>query len=93
LGRIVNIHTTSVYDVYIGRGSKWGNPFVLGYDGTREQVIAKYEIYIRRTKSLMDALPELVGKVLGCYCYPLPCHGDVLLKLLKEQDTMLGIKR
>ena len=35
-----------VYDVYIGRGSKWGNPFVIGKDGTREEVINKYEEYL-----------------------------------------------
>jgi hypothetical protein len=69
------------YDVYIGRPSKWGNPFVIGKDGTRTQVIAKYEAWLRRQPALMAALPELRGKVLGCWCHPHPCHGEVLARL------------
>lgn len=69
------------YDVYIGRPSKWGNPFTIGKDGTREEVIAKYLEYILNNDELMDALPELKGKRLGCWCAPLLCHGDVLKEL------------
>ena len=72
------------YDVYIGRPSKWGNPYVIGPDGTREEVIAKYGEHIRTSKTLMRALPTLSGKVLGCWCPPKPCHGDVLIAILKE---------
>ena len=82
--RIVNLRTQP-YDVFIGRPSKWGNPFAVGRDGTREQVIRMYEVHLRHNPRLLADLPELVGKVLGCYCAPLPCHGEVLLKLLKEQ--------
>ncbi len=70
------------FDVYIGRPSKWGNPFKLGRDGTREQVIAMYESWLQAQPALLDALPELRGKVLGCWCHPLPCHGDVLVRLV-----------
>jgi hypothetical protein len=66
------------YDVYIGRPSKWGNPFSIGKDGTREEVIQKYERYLENRSDLVDALDELQGKILGCWCAPLPCHGDVL---------------
>ena len=72
------------YDVYIGRPSKWGNPYVIGRDGTREEVLQKYEEHVRSSKILMRALPSLDGKVLGCWCYPKPCHGDVLIKILEE---------
>lgn len=72
------------YDVYIGRPSKWGNPYIIGPDGTREEVIQKYEEHVRSSKILMRALPSLEGKVLGCWCPPRPCHGEVLIKLLKE---------
>jgi len=58
------------YDVYIGRPSKWGNPFVIGKDGTREQVIAKYRQYLLSRPDLIAALPELKGKILGCWCSP-----------------------
>ena len=70
------------YDVYIGRPSKWGNPYVIGRDGTREQVIAKYRAWVLRRPELVAALGELRGKVLGCWCAPQPCHGDVLVDLI-----------
>lgn len=56
------------YDVYIGRPSKWGNPYKIGPDGTREEVIQKYEELVRTSKILMNALPSLAGKTLGCWC-------------------------
>lgn len=84
LGRIVNCKRDK-YDVYIGRPSKWGNPFQIGPDGDRETVIAKFNFYIRNNRKLLADLPELKGKTLGCHCYPLPCHGEVLLELLKER--------
>jgi hypothetical protein len=68
----------SPYDVYIGRPSKWGNPFVIGRDGTREQVIRKFTAYAIATGLDKAARTELTGKVLGCFCAPLPCHGDLL---------------
>jgi len=82
--KVVNCQTES-YDVYIGRPSKWGNPFKIGRDGNRAEVIEKYEAYIRKTPKLMEALPELEGKVLGCWCAPKACHGDVLVKLFKQK--------
>lgn len=71
------------YDVYVGRGrgSRWGNPFKSPRDGTREQVIAKYERWLLNQPELMATLPELRGKVLGCWCAPKPCHADVLVRL------------
>ena len=72
------------YQVYIGRGSKWGNPFVIGKDGTRKEVIEKYEIWIKTQPHLMKSLHELKDKILGCWCKPRACHGDVLAKLVKE---------
>lgn len=75
----------SNYDVYIGRPSKWGNPFEIGKDGTREEVILKYEKYIRENKELLADFSELENKVLACWCAPKKCHGDVLVDLLKER--------
>lgn len=73
------------YDVYIGRGSKWGNPFVIGADGNRAAVIKKYEEMIRGRPDMINACKkELKGKVLGCFCAPYPCHGDVLVKISLE---------
>ena len=72
-----------LFDVYIGRGSKWGNPFIIGKDGTREDVIAKYRkrFYENlKTGSFTheEVIKKLAGTKLGCYCAPMPCHGDVL---------------
>ena len=72
------------YDVYIGRPSKWGNPFSIGKDGNREEVIVKYTRWILTQPSLLKDLPELKNKVLGCWCYPNNCHGHVLMKLAEE---------
>jgi len=72
------------FDVYIGRPSKWGNPFVIGKDGTRDEVITKYEGWLRTQPALLAALPELRGKVLGCWCFPQACHGDVLVRLAEQ---------
>ena len=71
----------SPHDVYIGRPSKWGNPFVVGKDGSREEVVEKYEQWLKTQPELVAALPELKGKVLGCWCSPQLCHGDVLARL------------
>lgn len=71
------------YDVYIGRPSKWGNPFRIGVDGTREDVIRKYREWARDQDL---PLHELRGKVLGCFCSPLACHGDILAELANEPN-------
>ena len=70
------------YDIYIGRGSIWGNPFHIGTDGTREEVIAKYKEYLLKNEFLMSRISDLKGKTLGCWCSPKSCHGDVLIDYL-----------
>jgi hypothetical protein len=80
------------FDVYIGRGpcpktgtiGKWGNPFKIGPDGTRMEVIRKYKEWIVKQPELMAALPELRGFRLGCWCVPKACHGQVLVELLES---------
>src|SRR5437867_12562894 len=62
------------YDVYVGRPSPWGNPFVIGRDGTREEVIAKYAAWVRTQPHLLARIAVLRGKTLGCWCAPLPCR-------------------
>lgn len=76
------------HDVYIGRPTKWGNPYTIGKDGTREEVIIKYAEYLERHPELLDAAKkELKGKILGCWCAPNPCHGDILLEVCNEDDN------
>ena len=73
----------SAFDVYIGRGSKWGNPFKIGVDGDRKTVINLYREWIIHQPVFND-IKELRGKTLGCFCHPLPCHGDVLIEFLER---------
>ena len=85
------------YDVYIGRAnrwyglkqSKWANPFPMDKDATdqeaeRQRVLEEYEAWIRTQPELLAELPTLKGKVLGCWCKPEPCHGDVIVKLILD---------
>lgn len=84
--QVINAHKTLIpkNSVFIGRPSKWGNPFIIGLHGNRVTVIKKYEDWIRTQPQLMNSLQELKGRILICYCKPQPCHGDVLVKLIKE---------
>jgi hypothetical protein len=81
--KVVHLNKDS-YDVYIGRPSKWGNPFSADEYG-RHEAIKKYKEYILSTPELLYSLHELDGKTLGCYCKPLACHGDVLIELRQQQ--------
>jgi hypothetical protein len=93
--RVVHCMKSS-YDVYIGRGrcpktgkmGEWGNPFT-HKEGTlakfklssREDAIEKYREWILQQPNLLKKIPFLKGKVLGCWCKPAGCHGDVLAEL------------
>ena len=71
----------------VDRGTPWGNPHVLPRRHTPEQrleVIRQYREHLLGRPDLLARLPELRGKVLVCWCHPLPCHGDVLLELLGD---------
>ena len=70
--------------VYVGRGSKWGNPYRVSEYG-RKKCVAKYETYIRNSY-LMDHIFELKQKVLCCFCAPLLCHSSILVKILNEMS-------
>lgn len=80
-------------DEYIGRGSKWGNPFTHLPPGTttattqvatREEAISRYEEWLQTQPELLAALPSLKGKTLVCFCKPQSCHGDVLARLADQ---------
>ena len=83
------------YDVYIGRPSKFGNPYSHKEDTiakfkveTREESIEKYEDYLLQNEELMLSLPELKYKTLGCWCKPLSCHGDILKKYVDKLEDL-----
>lgn len=78
------------YDVYVGRGSRWGNPF--GLEGTRalwivktrQEAIERYVAWIMEQDDLLRNIKYLTGKVLGCHCHPLPCHAHILAALAND---------
>lgn len=91
------LHVVYSDEVYIGRGvrangwdlepSKWFNPFQVGKDGDENDVLEKYENYVRSSPKLMACLHELKHKNLCCWCYPKPtCHAFALLKIMDERD-------
>jgi len=82
--QVVNLRN-SEYDIYIGRGSKWGNPLKIGINGSREDVIHQYKDMLLHNKILLASLKELDGKRLGCFCKPLACHGDILIEFRELQ--------
>jgi hypothetical protein len=81
------------YDTYIGRPSKWGNPHRLKEGESRDDCIAKYRDWLMAQPNLLAALGELKGKVLGCWCKPQKCHGDVLAELADAARVKPNKKR
>ena len=80
--------------VYIGRRgrhgmkeSPWHNPFKVTKDTTNEQAVSKYRDYLLASPYLLARIEELRGKLLVCWCYPEPCHGNVLVEFLNEKET------
>jgi hypothetical protein len=94
--RVLVVHCKRApYDVYIGRPSDWGNPFshlsvsaARFHVESRDEAIKAYEEWFRAQPELIErARHELRGKVLGCWCAPLPCHGDVLVRIANEMPS------
>ena len=96
-GRVVNVKHDSEYDVYIGhqmpfrlcklKKSIWANPYAKAMhkgEITREEALAKYREHVLSKPELVERLPELRGRILGCWCAPDACHGDVLVKLADQ---------
>lgn len=80
-----NRHGVPQDATYVGRPSRWGNPFKIGRDGDRDEVIAKYRSFLNRSPELKAlAREELAGRDLVCWCAPEPCHADVLLEVAND---------
>lgn len=89
--RVVNVKEDQ-YDIFIGRPSKWGNPFRIGLDGTRKKVIELHEKYLYTQPLLIQEIKkELKDKILGCYCYPLSCHGDILVRIANDYQLCMPL--
>lgn len=92
---LVNIAKTQEYDVYIGRGSKWGNPysskkskFKVMMVETEKEAMDMYRKHILNSPKLLNDLHELKGKRLGCFCKPKACHGDILIELIEHKRLL-----
>ena len=82
---IVNLHHIHHCEVYCGRPSQWGNPFIIDRDGNRTEVLTKYGRYLSSHMRLVRlAKTELLGKSIGCFCLPLPCHLEILIGCAME---------
>ena len=74
--------------IYIGRPTLLGNPFIIGKDGSREEVIAKYKIWLTEQYASNPAMKKTIDKIVVmntcqdvtfiCWCAPEACHGDEL---------------
>jgi hypothetical protein len=70
------------HDVYVGRPSEFGNEFVEGRDGTREECVAKHKVKLLADATrLVRVKAALKGKNLVCWCTPKPCHAETLLEI------------
>lgn len=82
--KVVNIRKGEKYTVYCGRPSILGNPFIVGKDGTRDEVIAKFREHALNNSAVKYAIAKLKETdILGCYCKPLPCHCDEIINIYK----------
>ena len=79
--------------VYVGRPTQWGNPFKVGRDGTRDEVIKQFEGYAyQMLKQKPDWLVPLRGKDLLCWCFPEACHADVLVRLANQKLRYFSVR-
>ncbi len=82
----VNINKGIRCEVYVGRGTPFGNPYVIGQDGDRDEVIRKYQIHfyekLKIDPNFKKQVQALKGRVLGCHCVPMRCHTEVLIEYL-----------
>lgn len=71
--------------VYVGRPTEWGNPYLIGVDGTREEVVEKFRQSVLKEPEYIDLIKiKLKGKDLVCWCAPKACHADILLEIANK---------
>lgn len=91
LTKVVNRDRGDAYDVYIGRGTIWGNPYQMGVDGGRDEVIRKFKYdfdngLLKASVDFETNISILRGKEIACHCKPAACHGDVIAEYLNSLD-------
>ena len=94
--KVVNIKYSD-YDVYIGRPSKWGNPWSISRYFSREAVCSLHKRWLRglieapngqKPPTREEIISELKGKRLGCHCFPCQCHGDAYVEICEETKNV-----
>lgn len=80
------------FDICIDRTSIFGCPFIIGVDGTRNECINKYRVWIKTKPELLEEIYKLEGKVLGCWCKPAKCHGDVIIEIIEAHRNEENLK-
>ena len=92
--RVINKRTEGVPEgaVLVDRSTKWGNPFKFPtkFYPTRKDVIEAYRLHITVGEGKHLPIEELRGKDLVCWCYPLPCHADILLEIANRKILKRG---
>jgi uncharacterized protein DUF4326 len=92
--KVIHVRNRRPGDVYIGRAGRgesgyFGNPFTLGMDGSRDEVIAQYREYFAarmyEDAEFRERIEALRGKRLACFCAPQACHGNVIAEHLNTQ--------
>lgn len=88
---VVNKDRGDVFDVYIGRGTIWGNPYQIGIDGDRDEVIRKYKYdfdkkYLKPFEKIEENITKIQGKIIACHCKPYACHGDIIADYINSID-------
>lgn len=103
--RVVHLKKSN-FDILIDRTTIFGNPFIIGKDGNRKDVICKHLVWLEQwllhgneiiingfsNRIVINNLHFLSGKIIGCWCKPLPCHGDNLAKLA-DNSAVRGLYR
>lgn len=93
--RVVNIKTNQHFDVYIGRAGQghdgyFGNPFGRDLTASRDIILELYRTYfyerLKTDNVFAGRVEALRGKVLGCFCKPLPCHGDIIAEYVNSLE-------
>ena len=89
---VINMKTYTGNDfIRIDRATAFGNPYRIGHNGTREQVIKLYQRYfkqrMKKDEQFYQTVCSLAGCKLGCWCKPLACHGDVIADFLNGIGT------
>lgn len=100
--KIINIKSGEKYDIYIGRSGHgkdgyFGNPFIIGKHGNREEVLKKYKEYFYKKivtdQEFKDKILSLNGKILGCFCdtndKEITCHGQIIQEYLIKYNSEL----